>query len=274
MLLVASPPYRVEGYMPVVGHQTHYEYGFISTQANLSAFEIETWTAGELVLPESNYTMHWHQHVNLTISVVAISLTNASYEFNVTIHSNVVTVSNSSPWQTAVVLNGSANAPDPTGVIPGILDYTFNRGLPGFFLDDTTLASISLGNDVLIGDSLWDTITNTTYVLGENTESCYHLQNTSITSTAYLETQYVIDQDVGIYFSANETQILTYDSDVQSLTYYFRVLSTTIPLIPPPDLTLLFIVIGVIIIIVVIIIYLSWRYISRRRRRVRLPPAP
>ena len=83
----------------------------------------------------------------------------------------------------------------------------------------------------------------------------------------------VIDQDVGIYFSTNETQILTFGSLQQILTYYFRVLSTTIPLSPPPDLMLTLLVITVVI-IAIIVVALAWRFISRRRRRVRLPPEP
>ncbi len=272
LLLLTSTPLQVAGYSPIAGHLTHYDYGFINTRVNQTADDINFWTG--LSLSESNYTMRWHQHVNLTISVVSTGPENAAYEFYVTIVNNVVTISNSTPWQTEVILNESASAPSPTGVVPGTNNYPLSSGLPGFLLNDVTLASISLGNDVLIGDSLWETITNTTYTLGESIEPCYQLQNTSTLTNVRYETQHVIDQDVGIYFSTNETQILTYGPLQETITYYFRVLSTTIPLFPLPNPLITILLIILIAVIIITVVILLWRFISRRRRRFQLPPEP
>jgi hypothetical protein len=269
LLVGSSTPFRVMGYSPVVGHQTRYDYGFINTHVNESADDIGFFTG--LTLSESNYTMLWHQHVNLTITVEATSVFEASYNFSVVVHSNVVVISNSSPWETQIILNGSAVAPSPTGVMNQSLQYPLGSGLPGFFLDDLTLTSISLGSNIIIGDSLWQTITATTYTVGGGIEPCYLLQNETILPNVYYMTQHVIDQDVGIYFSTNETQILTYDNLQETITYYFRVLSTTVALLPPPNPLLFMLLIVLIVVIVITVFLFLWRFISRRRRRAQLP---
>lgn len=270
--LLTSPSLPVACYTPILGHQTHYDYGFINTGVNLTADDINFWTG--LSLSESNYTMRWHQHVNLTISVISTSPATADYRYNVTILNNVVTISNTS-WESGdVILNASVSTPSPTVLDNGTHQYPIGSGLPDFFLDDTTLASITMGNNVMIGNSLWETITNTTFTLGESTEACYQLQNTTTIANTRYETRQVIDQDVGIYYSNNETRILSYGALQGIITYYYRVVATNIPLFPPPNPLITILIIVLIAVIIITVIILLWHYISRRRRRVQLPPQP
>ena len=75
---------RVVAYTPSIGNLTDYNYGFVSIQPNLTATQIYHWTG--LNLSIGNYTLHWQQHVNLTISVLNIvqvgPLLEAFYNFS------------------------------------------------------------------------------------------------------------------------------------------------------------------------------------------------
>lgn len=256
----------IQSYSPSVGYYTLFDYGFINRQSNLSAAEIELWT--ELILPEDNYSMYWNQNVNLSITVTNIAIvagvTRAFYNFTVHIHSNDVTVHNGSVFHN-LHFNGTVPAPAPTGVTPGIIDYPISDGLPGFFLDDYSLANIVPGINITVGASRWNSITYSTFVLEGSEQLCYELSNESVYSTERINTTLRIDQDVGIYYQAEETRTLTSGSSESSLTYYYRVLTTTIPLTPPPNLIPMIIIAVVAIIIIVVVSVLLVRAYWRRR---------
>lgn len=264
----ASQHLAVTAYTPSVGQTTRYDYGFINIQPNQTATNIYFWTG--LNLAPSNYTLHWHQHVNLTIRVTNVaqiaSTIRAYYNFSVNIHSNIATVSNSSPWQTVVPLNGSVAAPAPTGVSSGIVESPIADGLPGFFLDDLTLSTISVGSNVDIGGSRWEMIDHTTYTLGGSEELSYRLFNSSTMTDTHLQTTFTIDHDVGIYYEANDTRLLSVGPIEQSLTYYYQVLSTNIPLSPPPNPFPILLIAGIATVILVIVIILLIRTYWLRRR--------
>ncbi len=263
-LIYASSP--LSAYTPSVGDQTQYDYGFINVLHNQSAADINYWTA--LSLLDSNYTMNWHQHVNLSIRVSHLTPTccdiRAFYNFTVNIFHNVVTVFYSS-WETTVILNGSVPTPAPTGVNSGLVEYPTTLGLPGFFLDDGTLGLITTGSNVQIGSSRWHTITHSTFSLDGSEQLCYQLFNRSLSPDQLIETTFIIDQDMGAYYQANETTIITTNSLDTALTYYYQVLNTTISLLPPPSPLPFYIVIAVAIVIVVIVILILFRRWWRRR---------
>lgn len=269
------PPPRVIGYSPGVGHQTQYDYGFISIQSNRTAADILYWT-GETVT-NGNYTLKWHQYVNLSITVInlvfIVNAFQAFYDISVDIHSNHATISNSS-WNQEKTLNGSVPTPVPTGIDSSIIDYPAHEGLLGFFLSEDTLVKITTGTNVTIGDTLWNSITVSTFNLKGNDEICYQLHNLSITATERLETTYKIEQDVGIYFTANDTRTLTTGGVIQTVSYYYSILDTSIPLIAPPNPLLILIVVIIVAIILVIVAILIGRILWRRLRRVELPPLP
>jgi hypothetical protein len=265
----------VGAYTPSPGHWTLYDYGFINTLPNLTADEILHWTA--LNLTGSGYTLRWHQYVNLSIAVATVAFVanvwRVLYDFSVIVHSNLATVSNSS-WQMAIPLNGSASAPAPTGVSSGVADLPVYEGLAGFFLDDLTLTTLRTGTNVNIGGSLWQSIALTTFTLDGLGEACYQLHNITTAANASIETTYLIDQDVGIYFSANETHTLAVAGLNRTLTYYYTVIESTVPLVPPPNPLpfLLVAVVGAIVLAVVVMLFA--RALWLRRRRSRLPPPP
>jgi hypothetical protein len=163
-------------------------------------------------------------------------------------------------------MNGSVAAPAPTGVTSGLYDYPISDGLPGFFLDDLTLSTITIGSNIDIGGSLWETIEYTTFTLDGSEQLSYELFNSSTTTDTHLETTFLIDHDVGIYYRANDTRLLSVGPLVQSLCYYYRVLSTNIPLIPPPYPLPLLIIAGIAAIVLVIVIFLIIRTYWLRRR--------
>jgi hypothetical protein len=214
--------------------------------------------------------MHWHQHVNLSIRVLHLVPSGlgsqAFYNVSVNIFSNVVRVSNST-WFTIIKLNGTVLAPAPTGISSGIVEYPTPQGLPGFFLDDGTLSTISSGSNVMIAGSLWHTVTHTTFLIERNEQLCYQLFNSSTIPNQQINTTYEIDQDVGIYYRANETSSFVVDSLATSLTYYYQVLTTNASLLPPSNpLPILIIAAGVAIILVIVVILLI-RILWLRRRR-------
>lgn len=258
---------RVSAYVPFVGDQTSYDYGFVNVLFNQTATEIQYWT--NLSFPESNYTMHWHQHVNLSIQVSHVIPNGLGiqvfYNFSVNIFSNVVRVFNST-WQTTVTFNGTVPAPAPTGISSGMIDYPTSQGLPGFFLDDGTLSTIALGSNVIIGESLWHTVAHTTFQMESSEQLCYRFFNSSTTTNQQTNTTYVIDQDVGIYYRANETSIFVVDSLATYLTYYYQVLTTTVSLIPPPNPLPIYIIAAIAAIILVIVVILLIRAFWSRRR--------
>ena len=262
-----SQQMTVSAYSPSIGHTTTYDYGFISIQPNQTATNIQFWT--ELNLAPSNYTLHWHQHVNLTIRVTNIaqiaSTIRAYYNFSVNIHSNIATVSNSS-WQTVVTMNGSVAAPAPTGVTNGIVESPITDGLPGFFLDDLTLSTIIVGSNVNIGGSVWQTIEYSTFTLTSSEQLSYQLYNSSTTTATHLETMFLIDHDVGIYYRTNDTRLLLVGTIRQSLTYYYQVLSTNIALLPPPNPLPIYIIAAVAATILIIVVVLLIRNYWLRRR--------
>jgi hypothetical protein len=264
----ASQTSQITAYGPSEGHYTTYDYGYTNILYNQSATEINLWT--ELVLDSGNYTMHWHQHVNLSILVNQIipsgAIFHAYYNFSVTVFRNVVTVSNSSSWQTTVTLNGSVPAPAPTGVSSGLVDYPTIQGLPGFFLDDTTLSTITPGSNVFVGGGVWQSVTHITFKQGESEQLCYRFFNQSLSSGQDTETTYVIDHDVGIYYQANETRISSVDSSITYLSYYFKVLTTNIALTPPPSPLPIYIAIAIATIVLVIVMILLIRALWLRRR--------
>lgn len=264
----ALQAFQVTAYVPSEGHLTTYNYGYINILYNQSSVQINQWT--ELVLVPGNYTMHWHQHVNLSILVIQLipngAIFQAYYNFSVIVFSNVVTVSNSSSWQTTITLNGSVLAPAPTGVSSGLVDYPINQGLPGFFLDDTTLSTITPGLNVIVGGSLWQSITYSAFTLGDSEQMCYRFFNQSSSQDQDTETTYVIDQDVGIYYQANETRITSVDSSFIYLSYYYHILSTNIPLSPPPNPLPIYIAAAIATIVLVIIVILLVRALWFRRR--------
>ncbi|MFW9984211.1 MAG: hypothetical protein ACFFCB_05710 [Candidatus Odinarchaeota archaeon] len=257
---------RVSAYIPTVGNLTEYDYGFVSIQPNLTATQIYYWTG--LNLSIGNYTLHWQQYVNLTISVLNIAqvgpVLEAFYNFSVSIFSNVVTVSNSS-WQTMEPLDGSVSAPAPTGVADGLITYPITDGVSGFFLDDATLATLTTGTDVIVGNSRWQQIDYTTLVFQGSDQLCYQLFNSTSTPEELQETTFVIDHDVGIYYQANDTRILSVDPTQQTLAYYYEVLATNIPLEPIPSPVPILIIIGVVVIALVIIVFLLIRKLWLRR---------
>lgn len=280
LLLLVEIPFQgnqpcVGAYTPSPGHWTRYDYGFINTWPNATTDDIQVWTA--LNLTGSGYTLHWHQYVNLSITVTTVALVanvwRVLYDFSVIIHSNLATVSNSS-WQMAIPLNGSAPAPAPTGVSSGVVDLPVYEGLAGFFLDDLTLSTLYAGTNVNIGGSLWQSIALTTFTLNGLDEACYQLHNVTTAVNTSIETTYRIDRDVGIYFWANETHTLTIAGLNRTLTYYYTVLESTVPLVPPPNPLpfLLVVVVGVIVLAVVVTLF--GRTLRLRRRRSRLPPPP
>lgn len=257
----------VIAYSPVIGHQTDYNYGFINVQPNQTAANIQYWTG--LTLVENNYTMCWHQHTNLTIRVTTIAqvgpILMAYYNFSIRIHSNEVTITNTS-WQTNVILNASVHQPAPTGVTNGTYNHGYSSGLPSFFLDDLTLATLTIGSNVMVGNSRWQTVGITSFDVEEEPQLCYQLFNRSVTSEEILETTFVIDQDIGMFFWANETRLLSLGTLQQSLTYYYQVLTTNIPLFPPPNLIPLYLIVAVTLIIIIILIILLARRAWLRRR--------
>jgi len=246
---------------------TSYDYGFINTLHNLTATEINYWT--DLSLSANNYTMNWHQIVNLSIQVSHLTpngpIIQAYYNFSVNVFSNVVRIINST-WQSTITLNGSVPAPAPTGVSTGLVDYPTSQGLPGFFLDYNTLSTISPGSNVIVGDSLWHTVTHSTFTIHGSEQFCYRLFNQSSTLTHQTETNYLIDQDIGIYYYANETTTITNDSVDTYLTYYYQVLTTNVSLIPPPSPIPIYIVAAVVTIILIIAVILLIRALWLRRR--------
>jgi hypothetical protein len=258
----------VSAYYPSIGDKTEYNYGFISIQPNQTAANVDFWTG--LELPDSNYTMHWHQFVNLTIRVTNIAQIGlnilSSYNISVNIHSNQVTLSNNS-WQTTIILNNSVSTPVPTGMTNQTFFIDVTEGYPGFFLGDTTLSQITPGSNVNIGTSRWHTISFSSFTLGGVDHICYQLFNTSVTSTELLETTFVIDQDIGVYFQANETRTLSVGSIQQVLTYYYHVRTTNISLIPPPNPLLLLLIIGIVVVVLIIVLVVIIRAYWLHRQR-------
>ena len=163
-------------------------------------------------------------------------------------------------------MNGSVAAPAPTGVTSGIVESPLSDGLAGFFLDDLTLTTITVGSNVDIGGSLWQTIEYSTFIISGSEQLSYQLFNSSTTTDTYLETTFNIDHDVGIYYRTNDTRLLSVGSIEQSLTYYYEVLSTNVALIPPPNPLPIFIVIGVVTVLLIIVIILLVRAYWLRRR--------
>jgi hypothetical protein len=206
--------------------------------------------------------------VNLTIRVVNIAqvgpLFEALYNFSVSIFGNVATVSNSS-WQTIESFDGSVSAPAPTGVVNGISSYPITDGVSGFFLDDATLATLTTGTDVIVGNGRWQEIDYTNFPFQGTDQLCYQLFNRTSTPEELQETTFVIDHDVGIYYQANDTRILSVDPTQQALTYYYEVLAMNFPLEPIPSPLPILIVIGVVVIVVAIIVFLLIRKFWLRR---------
>jgi hypothetical protein len=255
-------------YTPLVGDQTRYDYGFINVLSNQTAADIQYWTDTALI--EGNYTMNWHQYVNLSIRVSHLipsgPIIQAYYNFSVNIHSNIVTIFNST-WQTTITLNGSVATPAPTGVSSGLVDYSANQGLPGFFLDDGTLSTISIGSNVMIGGSFWQTVSQITFTLSDSEQLCFHLFNSSTGANQQVDTEYIIDQDTGIYYKANETTVVSIDSVTTTLTYYYQVLTTTVALIPPPSPLPIFILAAIVSIILIALILLLTRTLWLRHKQ-------
>jgi hypothetical protein len=255
-------------YTPLVGDQTRYDYGFINVLSNQTAADIQYWTDTALI--EGNYTMNWHQYVNLSIRVSHLipsgPIIQAYYNFSVNIHSNIVTIFNST-WQTTITLNGSVATPAPTGVSSGLVDYSANQGLPGFFLDDGTLSTISIGSNVMIGGSFWQTVSQITFTLSDSEQLCFHLFNSSTGANQQVDTEYIIDQDTGIYYKANETSVVSIDSVTTTLTYYYQVLTTTVALIPPPSPLPIFILAAIVSIILIALILLLTRTLWLRHKQ-------
>ncbi|MFX0169920.1 MAG: hypothetical protein ACFE89_11270 [Candidatus Hodarchaeota archaeon] len=265
--VMSTQPQRILAYTPTMGHSTRYSYGFVSVQPNQTATNIHFWTG--LNLAESNYTLRWQQFVNLTIRVTNLALIGnvlrAYYNFSVNIHSNIATVSNTS-WQTMVTMNGSVTAPAPTGVYNDLIDFPITYGFPGFFLDDFTLSSINVGSNIDIGGSRWNSVDYTTFLINGNEELCYQLFNSSTTTDTHFETTFIIDHDVGIYYQANDTRLLSVGSIRQSLTYHYKVLSTNIPPNPPPNPLPILLIVGTAIAILIIVIILLIRTFVLRRQ--------
>lgn len=258
---------RVSAYVPSIGDQTRYEYGFISILFNQSATEIQYWTSQPLT--ESNYTMHWHQYVNLSIQISHLVPSGlgiqAYYNFSANIFSNIVRISNST-WHTTITLNGTVPAPAPTGISLGLVDYPTSQGLPGFFLDGETLRTISTGSNVIIGSSSWHTVTHTSFQIEGTEQLGYQLFNSSTTTNLQINTTFVIDQDVGIYFRANETSTFVVDSLTTYLIYYYHVLATNVSLIPPPNPLPIYIIAIITTSILVVVAVLLIRTLWLRRR--------
>jgi len=276
LLVDFSPPgnhLSALAYTPVSGHRTLYEYGFINTMPNMSSPDVLYWTA--LNLTGGGYTLHWHQYVNLSITVAAVAVVlnvlRVVYSFSVFIHSNLAVVSNAS-WQARVLLNGSAIAPAPTGVSSGLVDLPVSDGLAGFFLDDATLATLHTGVDVNIGGSLWQSIASGTFTLSGQEEACYALHNVTTTANTSIDTTYHIDRDVGIYFRANETRTITYAGLTQTLTYYYMVLASTVPLSPAPNPLPFLILVAIGATVLGVVVALFARALWLRWRRSRPPP--
>jgi hypothetical protein len=219
--------------------------------------------------------LRWHQYVNLSIAVAGVAvvanLPRVLYNFSFLIHSNHATVSNSS-WELEVTLNGSAPAPAPTGVPSGLVDLPVYEGLAGFFLDDNTLTTLYTGLNVIIGGSFWQSVTLDAFTLNGHEESCYVLHNESTVVNASIETTYRIDQDVGIYFRANETRTLADAGLNWILTYYYTVRESTIPLAPPPNLLPFLLVVAVGAIVLAVVVTLFVRNLWLRQRGSRDPP--
>lgn len=257
---------RVAAYTPSMGNLTEYDYGFVSIQPNLTATQIYHWTG--LNISAGNYTLHWQQYVNLTISVLNIAqmgpVFEALYNFSVSIFSNVATVSNSS-WQTVESLDGLVSAPVPTGVANGLFAYPITDGLSGFFLDDATLAALTTGSDVIVGNGRWQEVAYTTLAFQGSDQLCYQLFNSTSTPEELRETTFVIDHDVGIYYRVNDTRILSVDPIQQSLTYYYEALATNISLEPIPSPLPILIIIVVVVTVLVIIVFLLIRKLWLRR---------
>jgi hypothetical protein len=257
---------RVAAHTPSIGNLTEYDYGFVSIQPNLTATQIYHWTGLNILV--GNYTLHWQQYVNLTISVLNIAqvgpVLEAVYNFSVSIFRNVATVSNSS-WQTTESLDGLVSAPAPTGVTDGLHAYPITDGVSGFFLDDSTLATITTGTDVIVGNGRWQSIDHTTFTFQGSEQLCYQFFNSSSTPEELQETTFVIDQYVGIYYKANDTRTISVDPIQQSLTYHYEVLTTNISLEPIPSPLPILIIIGVAVIVLVIIVILFIRMLWLRR---------
>lgn len=254
-------------YTPIISEQTNYDYGFISQLHNQTAADIAFWTT--LSLTESNYTMNWHQYTNLSIRVSHLIPSGlnfqAFYNFSVIIFSNIIVISNST-WETTITLNGSVPAPAPTGISSGLVEYPTSQGLPGFFLDDNTLSTITTGSNQIIGESLWQTVTHTTVMASDSEQLCYRLFNSSTTSNQMINTSFVIDHDVGIYYQANETTVVTIDSIAASLTYYYEVVNTTVALVPAPNPLPIIIVAVIAALILIVVIILLARTLWLRRK--------
>ncbi|MFX1563056.1 MAG: hypothetical protein ACFFDP_07085 [Promethearchaeota archaeon] len=262
-------------YAPSIGHQTRYDYGFISSQTNKTAADILYWT--DETVANGNYTLKWHQYVNLTISVInLVSFFNniqVVYNISADIHSNHVTICNSS-WNLEKTLNSSVLTPVPTGIDSGTYYYLANEGVPGFFLNEDTLVSLTTGTNITVGSAIWNSISATTFIIGGSDEPCYQLYNLSITATERLETTYQIDQDVGIYYFANDTRTLNTGGVAQTLSYYYLILDTTVSLTAPPSPFLFIVLVIIAIIILVVVVLFVGCAIRRRWQRMRLPLIP
>ena len=259
---------RVSAYVPSIGDHTSYAYGFINTLFNQTATEIHHWT--NLALPESNYTMNWHQYVNLSIHVSHLVPSGpgiqAFYNFSVNIFCNIVHIFNDT-WFTTVTLNETVPTPAPTGISSGLVDYPTTQGLPGFFLDDGTLTTISTGSNVIIGGDLWQEVAQTTFSIESSEQLCYQLFNSSTTTNLQINTTYVIDQDMGSYYMANETTTLVVYSLATSFTFYYQVLTSNVSLIPlPSPLPILIVEAAVAIILAIVVILLIRAFWLRRRQ--------
>jgi hypothetical protein len=247
---------EVKAYAPVIGHQTDYDYGFIYNQSNLTATEIQFWTG--LNLAPSNYSITWNQHVNLSIEVIP-----DFYNRTVNIHSNTVFIENSS-WQTSITLNGSTPAPAPTGISSGLITPSIGGSLEGFFLDDAALNQITLGTNVTLGGSLWNSISLSSFQFAGVNHTSFELTNVSTTTNEEIITKYLIDQDVGIYLFANESRRISVGPLDQRIQYYFIIYATNIPLSPTPNLLPLIAISAVVSLVLIIAIILV---IRRRRHR-------
>jgi hypothetical protein len=163
-------------------------------------------------------------------------------------------------------MNGSVAALAPTGVTSGIVESPITEGLPGFFLDDLTLSTIIVGSNINIGGSVWQIIEYSTFTLSSSEQLSYQLFNSSTTPDMHLETTFLIDHDVGIYYRTNDTRLLSVGPLQQSLTYYYQVLSTNIALLPPPNPLPIYIIAGVAAVILIIVVVLLIRnyWLDRR----------
>jgi hypothetical protein len=135
----------------------------------------------------------------------------------------------------------------------------------GFFLDDATLTTLTTGTDVIVGNGRWQEIDYITIPFQGTDQLCYQLFNRTSTPEELQETTYVIDHDVGIYYQANDTRILSVNPIQQTLTYHYEVLATNIPLEPLPSPIPILIIIGVFVFVVAIVAFLLIRKFWLRR---------